>query len=759
MIRRFLSLFLILSPVFLIGQTIQPPVLSEESGFYSTDFYLKISHPDSTVRILFTIDGSDPKIENLAGKEWNYKTVYKTSPVDTLGHLLQDTMWTYEYSDSIHIYDRLTEQGITSQITTSVYNHFLPSGNVFKGRVIRVVAYLDNEYSPIITKNYYVTPDGTNRYTFPVISLSMDNDKMYGYEAGLNVPGVKFDDWRNENPTEPFFVDAPANYKNKSSSSEFQVHFSYIKEGQEILNHYTGFRLNGNSTLFYPNRAFRLYAKSDYGTKSFNTNFFEGNPHNKFKRLILRNSGNDNDRTFFRDSYIQYLAKNLNFCIQESQPVILFINGEYDGIRNLRDKYDSKYFDRVFNISEDSLDYLENDGIVDEGDSIFYTQMMDFFKNNSLEDQSNYEAALNYLDPINFTDYYITNIFIANDDWPHNNNKYWRKRVPYDSTATYGHDGRFRWVLKDTDHGYDLSETNRHKLNMIKWVTRVLDASEPDAEFYNNSTLIMRKLLENESYKNYFINRFADLLNTTFTQERAFDIIEQFKNKYQPEIEENSLRWNNFSPVQSKWEEYVDVLNHFALNRPYYQRQHLIEEFNLDGLYDVFLDVSDTMHGYVHLNTIDILSTTDGINEMHYLWTGKYFKNVPIQFTPLAKQGYKFSHWSGEISDTVAVQNVTLNKDIYLKVNFVLKDTSDSLATHTNTMDDIKIFPNPFGDKINVLVDAYEGEYSVYSIEGRQLKHNTFNASLINLEDLPKGVFILEINTGKSVYRKQIIKQ
>src|SRR5690606_20964003 len=112
--------------------------------------------------------------------------------------------------------------------------------------------------------------------------------------------------------------------------------------------------------------------------------------------------------------------------------------------------------DRVFGIDEDELDFLENDGIVDVGDSVHFWSMMDYLDNNSLEDDSNFEHVTTFIDPINFTDYYITNVFVANYDWPHNNHEYFRKKVTYTPNAPYGQDGRWRYVVKDTDFGFDL---------------------------------------------------------------------------------------------------------------------------------------------------------------------------------------------------------------------------------------------------------------------------------------------------------------
>lgn len=760
---KTLLLVLTLLPLFIFGQSLTPPTISHETGFYENEFKISITHPDTNVTILYTLDGSEPAIDNLTGREWHYKNIYTTNPGGAIGDLIKDTIWTYTFSDSLLIRDRSGDSNRTSAIATSVYNHFIPSENVFKGTVLKVVAYFDNKYSEVIIRNYFIDSQGYNRYNFPIISISVDSDKMYGYENGLNVPGMLFDEWRINNPTEPFFSKAPANYQAEGSSSEFKVHFSYIKQGVELINQHAGIRLNGNATRFYPNRAIRLYAKSSYGSSSFKALFFDDYAFNKFKRLVLRNSGNDDNRTLFRDAFTQNLVKNLNVDIQESQPVILFINSEYDGIRNLRTKYDEKYFEMVYNIDEDSLDHIEGVGIVETGDTVFYEQMMNFYQNNSLTDNAKYRQALTYLDHINFTDAYITNIFIANADWPHNNNEYWRKRVPLDTAAPYGHDGRFRWIIKDTDFGFDLAESKRYKFNAIDWATRIEDPTEPDAAFYNNSTLLLRKLLENSEYKDFFLNRFADLLNTTFTTDRILTKINYFKELYRPEIVENNSRWPSFCAELDKWEDYVDVLSNFAINRPLFQREQLVNKFELDGLYDLVLDVSDTTHGHIHLNTIDILSTTDGIASNPYIWIGNYFKNVPITLKAIERPGYVFTHWSGDVNDTLAEITLALNRDTYIKANFKLyvEEEIDDLGVNNVSFEakEMTVYPNPFSNHINILMDVYDGDYAIYAITGQLMKQGQLSSQKISLEDLEKGIFILKVTSGGNTFRHRIIKK
>jgi len=764
-------LALLLLPITAFSQTLAPPTISHVSGFYTDSFYVKITHPDPDVTILYTLDGSEPRIENLTGKVWNYKKVYPTNPGDAFGALLEDTIWTYEYTDSILVRDRSSEPDRYADISTSYYTNQWytymaqpDSVDVFKGVILRIVAYKDNLYSTINTKNYFVSQQGGDRYSLPVICLTIEPDKFFSYQTGLNVPGLLFDEWRADNPQEEITSLSPGNFRAEGSESEISAHFSYIENNTEFLNHGIGLRLHGNGSRVFPNRSLRLYAKSEYGVNNFNYPFFKNYSVSKFKRIILRNSGNDCVNTMFRDGFIQTAVSNLNFETQEYQPCILLINGEYFGIYNIRERFDDKYFEEIYDIDGSDLDYIENNGIVSEGDAQFYNQLMGYLSNNDLSNSENYNYVSKMVDINSFTDFFVTEIFINNSDWPHNNNEFWRKRVQYDSAAPYGHDGRFRWLLKDLDISFGHSYGNvASEDNLERLLYPVNNVN------YDYSTLLLRRLLENEKYKEYFLNRFLDLINTNFKPDRLVNLIDSISSILSTEVHEFTERWSpqhalltHFYPVpnKNKWDEFVEMMKDFAMDRSFYQRKYLKTHFD-DEESTILIGISDLSEGIVRINTIDIDENTIGIMEnTPYPWSGIYFKNVPVTLTAIPKTGYKFSHWSGEIDDTVSKLTLNLERDMYVKANFILDtEEEDSLKISDIKHDDIVIYPNPFINKVNILADIYEGDFTVYSVDGKIISKGVFNSSEIDLSEVPRGMLILELISEKGVIRKQLIKQ
>ena len=218
-----------------------------------------------------------------------------------------------------------------------------------------------------------------------------------------------------------------------------------------------GVRMHGGATRSLAQKALRLYAKEEYDeeNKSIKYELFENmtksyndNPLVKFKRVVLRSSGNDNTGgSLFRDALMHALASDLNMNIQASRPCVAFINGEFWGIYNIRERYDNHYFANHYDTDKDKIALITiavrgtpelQEG--DENDIAYYYEMIRFFNNHSLTDDANYKKAQEYLDIDNFVDYYIANIYSANADWPGNNNSFWRYKPDngnYDDSAVW----------------------------------------------------------------------------------------------------------------------------------------------------------------------------------------------------------------------------------------------------------------------------------------------------------------------------------
>ncbi|HBI00220.1 MAG TPA: hypothetical protein DDY18_01205, partial [Flavobacterium sp.] len=460
---------------------------------------------------------------------------------------------------------------------------------------------------------------------------------------------------------------ADANYDRSGETTEQIGHFNYFVNGNEVLNQRVGIRINGGGTRAFQHKSLRLYARSELGASTFNYPIFANENYTSYKRLVLRNSGNDFFNTYYKDAFTHELIEKTGLDNQAYQPSVVFLNGEYWGMLNIRERLDRHYFERKYGIVEADIEILADGYVIDEGSDAHFQAMYSYFQNNSLVDDANLSYINTQMDVDNFRDYFITNIFIQNTDWPGWNTLFWRKKTAaFEPDAPYGNDGRWRTAIKDTDAGFSLMlDINDH--NTLEFATALGGPIWPNPEW---STLILRRLLENEAFELSFINRFADMMNTFFLPERVVDLSNQFAAVIEPEIAEQYNRWA--APYSfAWWLESQNVVETFAMERPDYQREHIRAKFGISNDINATLNVNDDTNGYVKINTIDITSDTPGVSANPYPWTGIYFHNIPVTLTAIPLEGFAFSHWSGDVDSTDAEITYTPIGNFSVTANFI----------------------------------------------------------------------------------------
>src|SRR5690606_24288194 len=137
----------------------------------------------------------------------------------------------------------------------------------------------------------------------------------------------------------------------------------------------------------------------------------------------------------------------------------------------------------------------------------------------------------------------------------------------------------------------------------------------PDGPSYPNpawATFLLRKLLENESFKSDFINRFTGQLNTALKPEITSQKIIKLKQLLAPEMPEHIMRWKSPGSL-AWWDSHVNVLLAYSFARPGHQREHIRKYFQLGNDVLLKVNVSDTTHGYVKVNDLPLHAETPGI--------------------------------------------------------------------------------------------------------------------------------------------------
>jgi len=667
------------------SEILDPPEFSAPGGFYHTAFDLAITHPDPEATIIYTIDGSEPDADNLSGTAYYYKNSYPQNPSNPTGPFLTNTFHSHLYTDPIPVSDRSAEPDKLTQISSTWHFNpdYFPESPVRKGHVVRAIAVKDDAIpARPVSSSYFVSATGGKQYSLPVVSISIQEDSFYDYEDGIYAAGVDFDNWREGNTWASANGGSPANYWRRGVEWEYPAHMEIFPPGADHadLTQDIGVRIHGGWSRSFPKKSLRLYARNRYGAQYFNYSVFPGNMYTSFNRLLLRNSGNEANNTLFRDAAIQKIVGRLDFDIQDYRPVIVFINSEYWGIHNFRERYDKHYLARVYGVDAENIDLLDGNASVKEGDPSHYNAMRNYMADNDISQPEHYAHIKTMMDVSNFTDYNIAQIYVKNTDWPGNNIDFWRLRTTeYLPEAPFGHDGRWRWMLYDTDFGFGLfGGANSFTHNTLAFATDPNGPNWPNPPW---STFLLRTLLINPEFKTGFINRFADLLNTHFQPARVVPIIQEMKQIIQPEIPEHIHRWSAPGSFDA-WNNNVATMINFANQRPHYQRLHIRQHFNILSNVDISLDVDQTNHGYIRINTININPETPGIPEDTYPWTGIYFHGIPVEIEAIAAPGFEFSHWEGSQNSTEPVLQLTPESHISLTAFFSETETPDPEIIH-----------------------------------------------------------------------------
>lgn len=595
---------------------------SHESGFYQKPFTLELSSLENAT-IYYTLDGSIP------------------------------TTNSYVYKEGIFI-DELIKEKTLSKEFSNLISWYQPRDNVKSGMVVRAFAVKDGIKSDVITKTYFVDENLSAEETIPTVSFSTNKEFLLDEEIGL------------------FYSDKnKRNYYERGKAWEREGHLEFFNENKELaFSQEVAYRIHGGASRSAPNKALRIYSRSDTGT--FEYQFFSEKEISTFNSFILRNGGSDWQHVPFRDALLQSLIKDsTDVDIQYFQPVRLFINGEYWGLYFIRDRFDADYLYNHYGAKE--IDMASEVYNTEYGNIDDYLRLRDFLRKETLNTKANYEFVKSKLDVENFADYSIAQIYYMNVDQPGKNVKIWRTKEAFESEYKQT-DGRWRYMLFDTDMSFYYNERGNfyspYDRNGLIYNTGLdyfgsnkvnpRDTLPTFAPNYPHSTFMLRRMLEFDEFRYYFINRFADLLNTAFLEEIVHNKIATFEEKIMPYMEEHIARWNR--PSKDSLVEDVRLMKEFALNRPKYMRQHIIDFFALKGTVEISLETNNES-GNIKINSLLIDENTLGVSDE--IWSGIYFKDVPVEISAQPKAGYQFKKW---ISNNEKI-NDSRDKTLKLKID------------------------------------------------------------------------------------------
>ncbi|MCP4353175.1 MAG: hypothetical protein GY795_47600, partial [Desulfobacterales bacterium] len=471
-----------------------------------------------------------------------------------------------------------------------------------------------------ITHTYFIN----ETFTLPVISIAADPPDLWGDDKGIYTEGANYD---------PF--EGIANYL-----EEWERPISlelYETDGKTGFNINAGMKVHGGSGRDYLQKSVSVHARERFGTDEIAYKLFPDETIDRFKSFILRNDGCCDDfRTLFRDAILHLVLKDrMDIDLQAYRPSIVFLNGEYWGILNIREKLNEDYSASHHGTDPDNVDILKEHGSIVEGDAENYKNLLNYIETNDMTLISSYEYLKTQIDIDEYINYQIAEIYGANTDWPDNNFKYWRSKTP---------DGRWRWFLYDTDFAFVNYEYNA-----------IINAYD--------GQILFRKLLENSDFKNEFIQKYASHMNTTFKPERVISVIDNLRDNIEAEIPGHVEKWggqygsHSISSV-SDWENNTEIKKTFANQRPFYTRQNIAEHFGLSGTAKLTINISEPGTGRILVNNVAM--PDNGL-------TGIWFKDIPLRIEAVPNAGYRFARWENTVphrnSEQAPIASIILTQD------------------------------------------------------------------------------------------------
>ncbi|MEI6748478.1 MAG: CotH kinase family protein [Bacteroidota bacterium] len=598
--------------------------------------------------------------------------------------------------------------------------------NIYYSTVLKAIAITAGVLpSPFKVSSYLL---GVNHVT-PILSLITDNVNLYG---GTGI----FDNWT-------FDWQKPA-------------YVEYFDSTQQLVfSQNTGMQIDGGAggSRQNPQHSFRLELdNSVLGDGPVNYKMIPNRPdRTKYSTFYLRNGSNQYLVFPHKDAtQVTAMGGGTKNYYSAWRPTTVYINGSYFGLYELREKFDTEYFKTLEGANTDSIDILSQSywyggilrPVAGSVDSFWSSYAV--FKELNTSDTDYWNLADKYFDMAWYTDYIIGESWMGNNDWPGNNIKIYRS-----DKTNY----KWRFCLVDMELAMLPNGWTDCYFDHIQYML----SADPSNPYIN----IWLKGIQNERFRNYFINRYADIMNTSYNNNRISAVENNMFNQTVIEMQNEYARWGDPNNIPQQMNNFYN--NHLLFasqlsERNTQVRNHIQSNFALPNQVDITLNVIPADGGKIQISTV----TPDT-----YPWQGVYFNGLPVKIVALPNDGYKFLHWENNlvIDDTL---NYTFNDTLNTSAtNFTAYFADFTSVGSYNKSSGFALFPNPAKNNLYVInnnqVNSSNLSFQVCDLNGRIMKNGTLSGlnkeSVIDVNSMPPSVYLLRIfDTDGTIEKFRFIK-
>ena len=319
----------------------------------------------------------------------------------------------------------------------------------------------------------------------------------------------------------------------------------YEADGTKGVSFPAGIRVSGNSTRVYAQKSFSIYLRSGYGKSSVTYPFFDDYEISSFQSLVLRNGGQDWKYTRVIDAYTGVLFKDLNIDTSMSRPVVVYVNGKYYGIYDLKESMNENCLASQHGVEEDNLNVIRRNFAILAGDTVQIKQIYQMAKTMNMAVESNYEKFCKYVDADAWIDYIIARSFTG--DYDMFNQKLWNEKH---------YEVKWRPIFYDFDFAF--RGTQASTLN--RYFTGAGVAS-PDGSLTN--MYIPTALKQNAGWREKFLKRASEVLKDIAA--RSLDLFDSMVEEIRPEMQRHIARWGG---SYSEWQQNCKTTRAVIAARP-----------------------------------------------------------------------------------------------------------------------------------------------------------------------------------------------
>jgi hypothetical protein len=471
-------------------------------------------------------------------------------------------------------------------------------------------------------------------------------------------------------------VNGPGIYRHPTADNKTKVGnawVEYFEGGARQFAKWCELRGHGGTTLGRPKKSLRLTGWAGYATGSgkkepFDWPFFLDKSRRKHSTVVLRMGGNDWNRALLRDRLAQEIGADEEVDVEAGAVCVVFLNGVYWGVHEIRERFDSKWFEAWrgigkkagFSVLEygDQLDYPQvNEGAGEDNEPRTSAAYADFWAilrqleawGDDLADPERWAWFTNRVNPDSLAAHFASSLFVGNSDWPWNNQRWWRAWPEGSAGASVDrsrprNDGRWNWMFHDMDFAFALPFEY-----VPDWWNGLFSAHDPYSGIHpgegpyvgtwvEDASRAFRAAMTNPGFRDRFLARVYLRLATDWSPDACAAALDRVAAEFRAAgMDENGARWRQ-PQTAANWERQVEFVLRYLRGRPEAFAWHTRRRYGLGAERTVVLGTDGEGAGRIRV-------AGRALDGDALPLRGGFPRDLPLELEAVPARGSSFAGW------------------------------------------------------------------------------------------------------------------